>query len=497
MQPPTALLGGRYRFTAKVEAGTKAPTWLAHDEQASQDVVASVLGAARVAALMGVVGLRHASLAAIVEVLDKPETDAVPGGATAGTVVVVAEHVSGKTLHQRVKTQRLTPAEAVTLWVRLCRGVSALHASGGAHGAISPRSIVLEPSAGRSAPILTQLLAPTSGAYCAPERLQGRGPSSADDTWALHATLFAALTGSPPFRGDTKDQLLASIASGQIQKLSELGVRDSGLEELLTLGLTANLSRRHATADQLIEALERWSPADRPSEGDASEWDEDPMTVVASSDEHVQKMMNQGDPSEMGRSMPPVPLGEGEGDDEHGSVNEASGALPDLGAPNLGDDEEESTTVMERPDDPAIRELLARGPQQPPAVPPDPFPSPPPAPIAAPPQPPPPTPPAAATAPEPAPPAPPPPAPSMAQPVVAPAPLEAAFPPPASAAFPPSIPGAPPTGIPLRPGGGPALDDIEIRAAGRRPILVLVGIVIAIALGIGILLYLNSRGVIT
>jgi serine/threonine protein kinase len=474
MQPPTALLGGRYRFTAKIEAGTKAPTWLATDELANQEVVASVLGAARVAALMGVVGLRHANLAAIVEVLDQPEPAAVPGGGAQGNVVVVAEHVTGKTLHQHMKGQRLTAAEAVTLWIRLCRGVAALHASGGAHGAISPRSIVLEPGYQRAAPTLTQLLAPTSGAYCAPERLQGRGPSSADDTWALHATLFAGLTGTPPFRGDTKDQLLASIASGQIHKLSEFGINDESLEELLTLGLDANLSRRRQNVDQLIEALERWSPK---SEIDpSSEWDDDPRTVVASNEEAVQAMMRASDPGEPKHSLPPVAL-----DHEEDSTL-AHQPLPSLGSST---DEEEATTVMERPDDEAVRQYIAERFQKPqpaaptpPTVPTnDPFPSPPP-----------PAPQAAAPNPFQAP---------MARTAVGGFPQQAAFPPPASQAFPPSIPGAPPTGIPLLPGGGPALDDIEIRHAGRRPILVLVSIVLLLFVLIAVLMFLNYRGVIT
>jgi serine/threonine protein kinase len=480
MQPPTALLGGRYRFTAKIEAGTKAPTWLARDELANQEVVASVLGAARVAALMGVVGLRHANLAAIVEVVDEPEPSAVPGGGSAGSVVVVAEHVGGKTLHQHMKSQRLTPAEAVTLWIRLCRGVAALHASGGAHGAISPRSIVLEPGYQRAAPTLTQLLAPTSGAYCAPERLQGRGPSSADDTWALHATLFAALTGTPPFRGDTKDQLLASIASGQQHKLTEQGIKDETLEELLTLGLTANLSRRRQTVDQLIEALERWTPK---SEMDAaSEWDDDPRTIVASNDEAIQAMMRASDPGEIKHSLPPVPLAD-PGEDDSTLAHQP---LPDVSRGSTTD-EEEATTVMERPDDAMVQQYVAQrfGKPEPAAPTPhtlpthDPFPSPPPPP--------------------------PPPAPA-ANPFMSPqppatsgfpSPQQAAFPPPASQAFPPSIPGAPPTGIPLLPGGSPMLDDVEIRQAGRRPIIVLISIVVFIALAIAVLMFLNHRGVIT
>src|SRR5258706_13321196 len=103
MQAPTALLAGRYRFKAKVDAGTKAPTWIATDAQSNRDVVAAAPGAARVAALMGVVGLRHQHLAAILEVVDTPEPDAVPAPSQAGAAVLVAEHVSGKILHAQLK----------------------------------------------------------------------------------------------------------------------------------------------------------------------------------------------------------------------------------------------------------------------------------------------------------------------------------------------------------------------------------------------------------
>lgn len=486
MQAPTALLSGRYRFKSRLDSGTKAPTWLAQDETTGKDVVASVLPTARVAALMGVVGLRHTHLAGIIEVVDAPAADAVPDGAPAGGVVVVAEHVGGKTLHQALKTARLTPAEAITLWIRLCQGVVALHAAGGAHGAISPRSIVIEPAGGRQGPTLTQLLAPTSGAYCAPERLQGRGPSGADDTWALHATLFSALTGSPPFRGDTKDQLLKSIASGQLQRLKDLGVNDDGLQELLSLGLVANTARRRGTADQLIEALERWEPR---SEG-ASEW-EDVATVVATSTEDIAKAMRDDRPVPM-PSIPPVPV-EAEPEPARPAPSPPPPPPPPAGVadseparddmPRGYDDEDDQTTVMgsapiedirralAAPSEPPALDLPVIPPReapvhQPPQMPGSPFDAPPPPPVP--------------MAPAPAP------APTHGFP-----PPGSAFPPPISA-FPPSIPGPPPTGIAL-----PIDDELQMRRASRRPILVIVALVVLVAIGVGVLLFLNNRGIIT
>src|SRR5512135_72253 len=104
MTTPSVPLGGRYLYKSKIEAGTKAATWLATDQETGKDVVATSLAPARVAALMGVVGLKHAHLAAIVDVLDNPDPTSLPAGAPAGASVIVAEYVGGKTLHQVLKT---------------------------------------------------------------------------------------------------------------------------------------------------------------------------------------------------------------------------------------------------------------------------------------------------------------------------------------------------------------------------------------------------------
>jgi serine/threonine protein kinase len=494
MPDPSALLSGRYRYKSRLEAGTKAPTWLATDEQTGTDVVASALPSARVAALLGVVGLKHPNLAGIVEVVDSPDPTALPEGAPPGGAVVVAEHITGKTLHQALKSARITPAEAVTLWIRLAQGVAALHASGGAHGAISPRSIVMDPPGNRSGPILTQLLAPTSGAYCAPERLQGRGPSSADDTWALHAVLFSSLTGSPPFRGDTKDQLLKSIASGQLQRLKDFGINDEGLNEIFSVGLVANTARRHAAATELVEALERWEPR---SEA-ASEW-EDIATVVASSTEDMAAAMRHEPPPAPMLSIPPVPV-EPEPEPEpppapprepEPAPEPAAPAADASGsdAPSPYDDEDDQTTVMGGGPIEDIRSALAKYSDAPPldlpVVPPKERPQQPPPQL-----------PGSPFDPTPPPPAPMPGAPHH-QPVM-PSPgfphPGSAFPPPISA-FPPSIPGPAPTGIELPPG---ALDDMaQLRRASLGPKLVLLGIAVLVAIGVGVLLYLNSRGIIT
>jgi hypothetical protein len=332
--------------------------------------------------------------------------------------------------------------------------------------------------------------------------LQGRGPSSADDTWALHAVLFAALTGVPPFRGDTKDQLLQSMASGQLGKLADFGIQDPALQEIVEGGLIANMARRRGTVDQLLEALERWEPKSERSPH-ATDWEEDAATVVASSSPEAAGLMR--DPAARspqpaavaGPSLPPVPVA----DFEEGQADR----IPDP-APHY-EEEDDATTVMDREPVEEVRRAIAQAGAGKAAPPPRRAPPPPgfapgtnemqmPASSESP---------LDHTTPylespvhdsgEP------PPIPSAAfgprgEPASPPRP--AAFPHPAGyppagfdSAYPPSIPAASPTGIQV------PLDDVEFRRSNRRPLVVIAILLVLIALGMTVLLILNYRGVIT
>lgn len=482
MQAPTKRLADRYRFKQSLDLGAKSVAWVAVDEQSQREVVASALPTARVAALMGVVGLRHPHLASILDVVSDPEPDVIPGGTRVrAAAVVVADLVRGKSLHQVLKSGAPIPTKAVTWWIGLCDAVRSIHQVGGAHGAISPRSILVEPAGGREPAVLTQLLAPTSGAYCAPERLQGRGPSTADDVWALHASLFAALTGSPPFKGDSKDQLVLSMASGRMQQLSDFGLYEPELQQLFERGLLADLKRRRSDVTELLSELERWYSRSIPEPvsghvPDAEEWNEDSATVV-------QKDALRMAALEMGEkrpavapvhSLPPVPVEDEAdgGEDEATSILRqptaqeiqalmaASGAKtpPTFDDQTLVDDRpqlasEPPTAIMNRDD------LMIPGAPR------------------------------VAGVEAPTPPV------GHAPAAPAPAPAEPVPDRPLSA-FPPPISSPPSAGTDLAQ-LALATDDVAVRKAGRGPLIVILSILVLVAAGIGVAMFLNYRSAST
>ena len=280
MPGPTAKLAGRYRFVQSIQSGAKSVTWLAEDESTKRRVVASAIGAARLAAMTSVVGLEHAHLARILDCIVDPNPLEIPSerGPVKAAAVAVAEYVAGTTLHDELKRGKLSPRRAVDVILRVARAVVSLHENGGAHGAISPRSIVLAPRPHRTSPVLTQLVAPTSGAYSSPERLQGAPPSSTDDSWALHATLYAALTGSAPFSGSSKEELIQSMLA-QPRAIEELGVAEPRLQLILEVGFSRHPGRRPAVAE-LIQALEARSGARVQSKAPTPEDDLERTSII-------------------------------------------------------------------------------------------------------------------------------------------------------------------------------------------------------------------------
>ncbi len=161
----------------------------------------------------------------------------------------------------RERGGKLAPEVAAAIGQAVAQGVAAAHQRGIVHGAIHPRSILIDDvgqirltdfAAGRA---LTSAVAQgADGAlwrglagFVAPELALGEAPSARSDVFSLGAVVFAMLVGSPP-----PGPLGTSPA---VQRVVQRAVdTDSG--------------RRYATAAELLEALleafddDRWTVAD-------------------------------------------------------------------------------------------------------------------------------------------------------------------------------------------------------------------------------------------
>ncbi|GAA1434410.1 hypothetical protein GCM10009641_27660 [Mycobacterium cookii] len=134
---------------------------------------------------------------------------------------LVMEYVDGVTLSERVRASGpLDAADAATLLSQTADALVEAHGHGIVHRDVKPSNIMIAHGAAKlndfgiaradDDPSLTQTgLVTGSPAYLAPEVASGSSATSASDVWSLGATLYHAVTGSPPY--DVGDNLIGAL----------------------------------------------------------------------------------------------------------------------------------------------------------------------------------------------------------------------------------------------------------------------------------------------
>jgi serine/threonine protein kinase len=250
-------LAGRYTFAKRFRGTARTIIWLARDSKTGRDVIASVVPPPRATGLTPLIGVTHEHAATLLDVLEHPAREEVPGEEPLAddARVAVAEYVPGRSLQERLDTSPISVEDAVQWLSSVAAAVGALHDAGGVHGAISPRALIATRFDRGPVPLLTHLVVPPSGAYCSPERVTGGGPSVADDVWALTATLYSALARRPPFQGASRTELARAIVRGSPATIETV---DPELYASIEQGLSAVADKRFATAAALRAVLEEW-----------------------------------------------------------------------------------------------------------------------------------------------------------------------------------------------------------------------------------------------
>ena len=257
LNEPRPLLAGRYSLERSLASSESAQRWMAIEAASGRLVVVALAEPGRLMSFGR--GVSHRHLATITEVVKEVEPQAFPTDVKLpiGAGFAVAEHVPGKSLRTLLEAGPLHPAKAVAWTLRLADAVQALHVAGAVHGAISPRSVIAEPTGRGMPPVLSQLIAPPVGPYCPPERLRGAPESASDDVWGLSATLYTMLTGKPPFAGATREALLRAMAI-RPAPLVNSGITEPVLQEILWRGLTGERRTRSSDLNELQSLLDQW-----------------------------------------------------------------------------------------------------------------------------------------------------------------------------------------------------------------------------------------------
>jgi serine/threonine-protein kinase len=201
--------------------------------------------------------------------------------------------IEGCNLAHELTHGPMTPEGAVNLIATLARAVHYAHQRGVLHRDLKPHNILLDREGqpyladfglakllGLDSDSTLSTSVVGSPAYMAPEQAAGgtRPLTTAVDVYGLGAVLYAAITGKPPFAGDTPLEVMRKaseeeplppsqalkIARGENRAYSTSALRtsssaiDRDLETICLKCLQKNPAMRYGSAEALAEDLECW-----------------------------------------------------------------------------------------------------------------------------------------------------------------------------------------------------------------------------------------------
>ncbi len=282
---------GTYRILEPIGKGGMGTVFLAEHASLKRKVALKVLPADKATEHLSLERFQREARSAAA--LDHPNIvrlhDISQGG---GVHFLVMEYVEGNDLQSLMaKTGPLHYVQAAQYVAQAAAGLQHAHDKGFVHRDIKPANLILSRdgnikildmgltrSLNEEADNLTGTLGDTSDVagtadYISPEQALQQPTDGRSDLYSLGATLFALVTGHPPFRGSTAQKLMQHQLA-EPPKLTKLkGVVPPALSEVVAKMLAKKVSERYQSAGEVIDALSPWLPA--PTTGNVSQ---DPVT---------------------------------------------------------------------------------------------------------------------------------------------------------------------------------------------------------------------------
>jgi predicted Ser/Thr protein kinase len=263
---------GGHRVDRLLGAGGHAEVYLATDERLNRAVAIKLLAAdadgdARSRFVREGQALARLQHPHVVQVLAAGDDD--------GRAYMVLQYIDGSSLADLMAGRSLDEETACGLLAQAARGLAAVHAIGVVHRDVKPDNILVDDDAdvkladfgtavglglGHDGFRTKEGFAVGTPHYMAPEQARGQAADARTDLWGLGATLFAALTGRPPFFGgdDEPDvDILARIVSAPAVDVRTLAPAVSAATaELVRQLLSMERADRPPDAAQVADTLD-------------------------------------------------------------------------------------------------------------------------------------------------------------------------------------------------------------------------------------------------
>ncbi len=271
---------GHYRIESLIGIGGMGEVYLARDERLGRKVALKLLPKRLTAdetqlsrfktEARSASALNHPNILTVYEI-----------GAEGNRQFIATEFIEGVTLRASLACGRMNPKTALEIAVQVASALAAAHEAGVVHRDIKPENIMLRPDGyakvldfgiaklteqrppsdrykvGTTAVLQTRLgLVLGTGHYMSPEQTRGQKVDARSDIWSLGVVLYEMVGGTPPFRGETPSDCIASILKTEPPPLSDvLSDVPLKLESILETALRKNSDERYQTIKEMLADL--------------------------------------------------------------------------------------------------------------------------------------------------------------------------------------------------------------------------------------------------
>jgi Tol biopolymer transport system component len=195
------------------------------------------------------------------------------GGTTAGGIpYFVMEYIGGQAITAYCRERQSSVLEILDLFVEICSAVAYAHQRSIVHRDIKPRNILVTtdgivklldfgiakslPEAEKHRDLTSAGLVIGSLDYLSPEQARGAAVDARSDVFSLGAVLYELLSGSKPFAGDTRSDVIAGILTKEPPTLARRhpGV-PRALETVVSRALRKKPEERYGSAGEMLADL--------------------------------------------------------------------------------------------------------------------------------------------------------------------------------------------------------------------------------------------------
>jgi serine/threonine protein kinase len=259
------LIGQRYRVQRAIGQGGMGTVWLCRDETLARDVAVKQVGllpgesltdsARALREARSSAALSHRSVVTVFDVVEEAQS-----------IWLVMEYLPSRSLSDVIRDEGpLAPDRAARICAQVADGLAAAHAAGTIHRDVKPGNVLVgEDDEAKisdfgiarrdgDATVTTDGLITGTPHYFSPELATGQPPAAPADVWALGATLYAAVEGSPPY---PPQQNALAVLQDIVERRPPAPRHAGELEPVLSRMLDRDPASRWSMAD-VAQALHR------------------------------------------------------------------------------------------------------------------------------------------------------------------------------------------------------------------------------------------------